>query len=112
MKYQGMERRRHRVFLTRNTEYHVRDGVCIAVRDRMSKRFLEGHIALSLKVAGGVKLHPNGCAVPSLDEPTAGDAIYFNYENRSGEERQIVTSRVESIGRPEKAIVKSYPLRA
>lgn len=97
------------MFLTRNTEYHVRDDICVAVRDRSSKRFLEGHMALSLKLEGGVKLHANGCAVPSLDAPTAGDAIYFNYKNRSGEERQIVTSRVEAIARPEKRVVESYP---
>ena len=24
--YEGTERRRHRVYITRNTEYHVRDG--------------------------------------------------------------------------------------
>ena len=32
--YRGTERRRHRVYMTRNTEYHFRDGVCVAVRDR------------------------------------------------------------------------------
>jgi hypothetical protein len=28
--YAGIERRRHRVFLTRNTEYHFRDGICVS----------------------------------------------------------------------------------
>ena len=40
------ERRRHRVYVTRNTEYHFRDGFCVAVRDRRSGDFLQGHLAV------------------------------------------------------------------
>ena len=39
--YRGPERRRHRVFVTRNTEYHFRDGFCIAVRDRRTGQLAE-----------------------------------------------------------------------
>ncbi|MFO0673294.1 MAG: hypothetical protein U0235_27385 [Polyangiaceae bacterium] len=28
----GPDRRRHRVYVTKNTEYHFRDGFCVAVR--------------------------------------------------------------------------------
>src|SRR6187549_387121 len=44
--YEGTERRRHRVYMTRNTEYHFRDGVCVAVRDRRTGDWLPGHLAL------------------------------------------------------------------
>ena len=32
--FSGPDRRRHRVYVTKNTEYHFRDGFCVAVRDR------------------------------------------------------------------------------
>lgn len=105
MAYQGHERRRHKVFITRNTEYHVRDDVCVAVRDVRSKRWQVGHVAVQRKVEGAVRLFANGAVIPNLDEPKLGDAIYFS----DGEDRQIVTSRVVSIGRPQKAVVLSYP---
>jgi len=31
--FAGRDRRRHRIYVTKNTEYHFRDGFCIAVRD-------------------------------------------------------------------------------
>ena len=34
MRYSGADRRVHQVFVTRNTEYHVRSGLCVGVRDR------------------------------------------------------------------------------
>jgi hypothetical protein len=109
MSYQGTDRRRHRVYRTRNTEYHMRDGVCVAVRDIRSMRFRIAHLALNLKVEGGVKFFSNGAAIPTLKEPELGDAIYFSDVNASGEERQIVTSRLESIDRPPRDVVMTYP---
>jgi hypothetical protein len=109
MSYEGSDRRRHRVYRTRNTEYHMRDGVCVAVRDRQSNRWRIAHIALNLRLEGGVKIYTNGSVVPSMVEPSPGDAIYFNDRNAAGQERQIVTSRVEAIDRPSKNDVMSYP---
>ena len=43
MGYQGPDRRIHRVFVTRNTEYHVRAGVCVAVRDLRGGLMDGGH---------------------------------------------------------------------
>ena len=50
-----VERRRHRVYVTKNTEYHFRDGFCVAVRDRQSGDFLPGHLALRKRLHGGLK---------------------------------------------------------
>ena len=71
MGYQGHERRRHKVYITRNTEYHVRDGICVAVRDRRSLSFRGAHIALNLKLEGGVRLYngTNGQLVKTLLPP-------------------------------------------
>src|ERR1700742_5057694 len=85
--YRGPERRRHRVFLTRNTEYHFRDGFCIAVRDRRTGDFLEGHLALHRRVNGGLRFFPNGGIAPNGGEPRPGESLYFAGDTRQpGEE--------------------------
>ena len=56
--YRGPERRRHRIFVTRNTEYHFRDDVCVAVRDRRTGSFLQGHLALCRPLHGGIRFFP------------------------------------------------------
>ena len=107
--YEGPERRRHRVFVTRNTEYHLRDGVCVAVRDRATKRWAEGHMALRLRMEGAVRMCSNGALIPVFQPPDAGDALFFSYRPSEGEDRQLVTSRIEAVDRPRKADVNSYP---
>jgi hypothetical protein len=109
MIYEGTERRRHRVYVTKNTEYHMRDGICVAVRDRKSQAFRTAHIALNLRVEGGVKVFPNGAVIPKQNNPELGDAIYFTHKTPAGEERRIVTSRLEKIDRPPKRDVLRYP---
>ncbi len=105
MSYDGTDRRRHRVYVTRHTEYHLRDGVCVAVRDRQTRRFKPGHLALNLRLQGAVKLHPTGACLPNLGEPRPGDAIFFTVRD----DRQIVTSRIEAVDRPSKRDVAAYP---
>ncbi len=109
MNYEGSERRIHKVYVTRNTEYHVRSGVCVAVRDRHSGGFHTAHIALSLKMEGAVHIYSNGGVIPHASEPEPGDSIYFSYKRPDGEDRQIVTSRLLSVERPAKKVVSSYP---
>jgi hypothetical protein len=109
MSYQGRDRRRHKVFITRNTEYHFRDEICVAVRDRQAKRFRAAHIALHLKLQGAVKIGQNGGAMPDSDGPRVGAAIYFTRDDDAVGEHQIVTSRVERIERPAKQDVLQYP---
>jgi hypothetical protein len=109
MGYKGTERRRHRVYVTRNTEYHIRDGVCVAVRDRRSRAFRAAHLALNLTMEGGVRVYPNGTLLPNIANPTEGDAIFFTRVDDDGELRQIVTSRIERVDRPARSIVAMYP---
>ena len=52
----GTERRQNQVFVTKNTEYHLRSGTCIAVRDRRTGTWLEGHLAVGRSLSGGVKV--------------------------------------------------------
>ena len=43
IEYTGPERRRRKVYLTRNTEYHFLDEVCVAVRHRDSGQWRGRH---------------------------------------------------------------------
>jgi hypothetical protein len=101
--YGGPERRRHTMYVTRNTEYHLRDGICVAVRDRGTGQWLTGHYALERQLSGAVRFFPNGHAVPSAGRPRVGDALYF----RNGE-RELVTSMLSAIERPGRAAVARY----
>jgi hypothetical protein len=107
--FEGSDRRRHKVYRTRNTEYHLRDGICVAVRDRQSNQWRTAHIALRLRLEGGVKIYSNGAVIPNVTDPQPGDAIYFNDKRADGEDRQIVTSRLEAVDRPSKRDVMAYP---
>jgi hypothetical protein len=109
MSYPGPERRIHKVYVTRNTEYHVRSGVCVAVRDRHGGGFHTAHIALALRMEGAVRQYSNGGLIPHANEPAPGDSIYFTFTRPDGEERQIVTSRLLSVERPAKEVVQAYP---
>jgi hypothetical protein len=101
--YGGPERRRHRVYVTKNTEYHFRDGFCVAVRDRRTGDFLHGHLALRRRVHGGLKFFLNGAIQPNPGEPNVGEALYFATDGRD-----LVTSPLESIERPSKDVVRAY----
>jgi len=103
-KYEGPDRRRHRVYVTRNTEYHFRDGYCVAVRDRRTGDFLFGHLALRRRAHGGLRFFLNGAIVPNPGDPREGEAIYF-----ASEGRDLVTSPIVRIERPTKELVDAYP---
>ena len=100
----GHERRQHRMYVTRNTEYHFRGEVCVAVRDRKTGRFLPSHLAMQRRLSGGVKYQSNGSAIPSCAPPQVGEALYFGDDGR-----ELVTSLCSSIERPERRVVASYP---
>lgn len=102
------ERRRRFVFLTRNSEYHCFDGVCVAVRDRSSGQWLERHPAVRRRIEGGVKVFSNGAIIPSLRDPEIGDPMYFVLA-QARDDQQLVTSRLELVDRPAIADLDRYP---
>lgn len=106
MGYQGAERRKFFTYVTRNTEYHFREGTCVAVRDRRTGRFLIGHKAVGMQLVGGVDISPRGMRLPTNLTPEVGDALCLTESVESS--HQIVTSRVESIERPTRETVKMY----
>lgn len=99
------ERRRHRVYVTRNTEYHMKDDTCIAVRDRRHGSWLVSHRALSGKLSGCVRFNPSGDAYPCLSRPEVGDALFLSVRGQD-----VITSAVTVVGRPERDVVQDYPL--
>ncbi len=101
--YPGPERRRHKVFVTRNTEYHFRGSLCIAVKDRRSGSWLPSHLAVNRRLTGGVRFQPDGHAVPYPAEPRLGEALFF-----ANGGRELVTSVLCAVERPEKATVAAY----
>src|ERR1043165_4406610 len=73
--YPGPERRRHRMYVTRNTEYHFRDNLCVGVRDLHTGQWLPSHLALGRKLTGAVRLMQNGTPVPILAAPGVGESL-------------------------------------
>jgi hypothetical protein len=101
--YDGRNRRRHSMYVTRNTEYHFRDAVCVAVRDLHTGRWLPAHLAVSRRLTGGLRLLANGAAVPTLTEPAVGEALYFGENGR-----ELITSLLSSVERPPRDAVAHY----
>jgi len=102
--FRGRERRKHRVFMTRNTEYHFRDALCVAVRDRRTGEWLPGHLALRRHLFGSIRFFMNGALLPNPGEPKIGEALFFGEGGRD-----LITSPLECVERPPKEIVADYP---
>ena len=88
-------RRRHRVFATKFTEYHLRDDECVGVRDRESGAWIRHHAALRLRA---IQVPPVG-----EDFGWIGRRIQF-----WGRLADVVTSPVTEVGRPERWAVAHY----
>jgi len=100
--YRGPERRRHQVFVTRNSEYHFRDSRCVAVRDRISGRWVPSHLALQRNLSGTVRFGDAGPKIGN-NKPSVGDALWF-----ADDGRELVTSILCSVERPPKDVVETY----
>jgi len=103
LNYGGKERRVHRIFVTRNTEYHTRKGVCVRVRDRRSGQWMPTHLAVNTRVIGGLRFHLGGDVLPNSGIPSIGESMLFETGGRD-----LVTSTVVSVERPSKELAASY----
>ncbi|MFW5925388.1 MAG: hypothetical protein ACOCV4_04430 [Myxococcota bacterium] len=104
MAYHGTERRIHKVFVTRNTEYHLRRDLCVAVRDRRSGDWLRGHLARGSRVSGGIRFSAQGGIVPNVGTPSIGESLFFEAGGRD-----LVTSPLVAVERPAREVVSTYP---
>jgi hypothetical protein len=103
MGYAGKDRRIHRVFVTRNTEYHVRRDQCVGVRDRRTGEWLRAHLALRSQVSGALRFNREGGVMPNVGQPKIGDSLFFQASGRD-----LVTSAILSVERPTHEIVNTY----
>ena len=106
--YSGPERRKRRVYVTQNHEYHCKDGVCMAVRDTQTGNFLAKHVALGKRVSGAFMLRGRrGIRAVFLPENVApGQRVYFSVDAQ--DPSAVITSSVKSIERPPPEIVAQY----
>jgi hypothetical protein len=101
----GAERRRHKLFVTQNTEYHVRDRQCVAVRDLWTGEWRDEHPAVGRRLFGAVR--PGVYGLEPLDQPEVDCLLWF--ENG---ENDILTSRLTVVTRPAKRCLRKYPAEA
>ncbi|MBV70840.1 MAG: hypothetical protein CMH52_05770 [Myxococcales bacterium] len=99
--FNGRERRRHRLFVTQNTEYHLREQLCVGVRDLWSGRWRDDHPAVGRRLFGAVVPGPDG--LEPINEPSVNCLLWF--ENG---ENDILTSRLTAITRPPKNVLVRY----
>jgi hypothetical protein len=108
-----VERRHHQVFVTHNSEYHCRDGVCVAVRDRHSGAFLPTHGAIGKRIAGSFEVTEEG-GIGAVEPPGSerpGHKLCLS--SHDGDlEHDILTSELLAIERPPKDVVARYPRAA
>lgn len=82
------DRRRHRLFRTRNTDYFLRGAECVGVRDRATGCWVRNHAALRM----------TALEVPGVTED--GEAWVGRRLNFWGRGEDLVTSPLEAIERP------------
>jgi hypothetical protein len=71
------------MFVTKNTEYHLRHELCVAVRDRYSNVWLEGHLAVGRKLTGPSR-RPEVALMRSLARPSPTSAMHSTSPTTGG----------------------------
>jgi hypothetical protein len=93
------DRRRHRIFYTKHTEYHVRGDECVGVRDRGSGLWLLDHKAIRLRAL----------RLPAIGDAAAWIGRRIQFWSRH---MDVLTSEVVAVGRPERSNVGAYVSQA
>jgi hypothetical protein len=112
--YSGPERRKRRVYITQNHEYHCKDGVCMAVRDTRTGQFVLMHDALGKRLTGAFVLRGRrgiGSVFPP-ENVAPGHRVYFSIDAQDEAQDQdpsaVMTSSLKSIERPPREVVAQY----
>ncbi|MEM6532919.1 MAG: hypothetical protein AAF654_09855 [Myxococcota bacterium] len=100
MSYAGPDRRVHNVFVTENSEYHTRSGVCVAVRNLRHGELTREHPAVGSRVLGGIGFNESDGYSAHYGVPNAGEKICF--------ENDLLTSPLRSVRRPTIEVVALY----
>jgi hypothetical protein len=105
MAYEGPERRIHKVFVTRNTEYYVRAQRCVAVRDRSTGAWVRDHFAVDRAVMGAIRYLDTGELFAGPGLPQVGESMYFEELGHD-----LVTSAVVAVERPARELIQHLPM--
>lgn len=100
--YTGPERRRHKVYVTNNTEYHLRDLQVVAVRGIGTGTWQQNHTAVGRSLVGGAYVGSRGEMQIRIGAAQVGDKLIL-----SGD---IMTSPVQQLRRPTRDTVEMYPI--
>jgi hypothetical protein len=96
------ERRKHVVYITKNSEYHCRDRECVAVRDRQTGNWVRDHSALRGRLVGVLtaqgRLLKRMRIVIGMRLCLEGDSA----------DQLVMTSVVRNVGRPKKTVTCAY----
>jgi hypothetical protein len=94
----------YRIFLTRNSEYHVESHVCVGVRDRRTGTWIANHPALKRALLGAVAA--NGGSLQAVYTPCLGERLEFDIDGAS-----LRTSAVLDIEDRDQRSTMSRPVR-
>jgi hypothetical protein len=109
--YSGPERRRNCVFVTLNSEYHCRDGLCIAVVSRHTGQPDRDHPAIGRRLSGSLRFdHEHLAAASPPESPHAGEQLSFTSDSR--DEDDVITSTLVRIERPHRDVLMLYPAQS
>lgn len=88
----------------------MRKDICVAVRDVRTQEWLRAHMALKQRISGSIRFQPsdpqaNTSHIKNGNEtPVLGASLYFFTEGR-----EMITSPVVAIDRPDRNTVLAYP---
>jgi hypothetical protein len=105
--YSGPNRRRRRVYVTENHEYHCKDGICVAVRDVKTGEFLPRSSAIGRRATGAVVFNETGIrSISPPEQASPGQRMHFasGVEDRG----DVLTSALRSVERPPREVVAKY----
>jgi len=110
--YSGPERRRNCVFVTLNSEYHCRDGVCIAVVNRHTGQSDRDHPAIGRRLSGSLRFDHDHLSLGSPPEsPHEGEQLSFTSGTRD-DWHDVITSTLVRIERPHRDVLTLYPAQS
>ena len=105
--YSGPDRRRRRVYVTQNHEYHCKDGICVAVRSLRTRAFVPTHPAVGKTLAGALVLSRGGLqSISPPEEAVPGQRMHFATD--ADDRTDVLTSSLQSIERPPRDVVAEY----
>ena len=87
----------YRVFLTKNSEYHVRSGICLSVRDRRTGAWFAEHEAIGLPLSDVYADGRDDVRVAAM--PVVGEPLSFQLQDRIFETSPVLSVEVRGAPR-------------